>query len=195
MSQKNTLCGGNHCGKCCGGSCNGCGSLELTQEEATFLLTFSVLPFQAVVGKDISDFPVYAYPVCALEENPGPGVRPELISVLAGKGFIEVDYDKIDGTTVQVLALRDAVGTVHAAFNTCQSCSPSPKAYYLQSGDKLVCQNCKFEFTADEVGVVHGGCNPWPIDGIEITETEIRIPEASVEAMVSVFQNWAGPKG
>ena len=60
---------------------------------------------------------------------------------------------------------------------------------------KLVCQNCKFEFTADEVGVVHGGCNPWPIDGIEITETEIRIPEASVEAMVSVFQNWAGPKG
>ncbi len=23
----------------------------------------------------------------------------------------------------------------------------------------------------------------------------IRIPEASVEAMVSVFQNWAGPKG
>ena len=70
-----------------------------------------------------------------------------------------------------------------------------PKAYDLQSGDKLVCQNCKFEFTADEVGVVHGGCNPWPIDGIEITETEIRIPEASVEAMVSVFQNWAGPKG
>ena len=38
---------------------------------------------------------------------------------------------KIDGTTVQVLALRDAVGTVHAAFNTCQSCSPSPKAYDL----------------------------------------------------------------
>ena len=93
MSQKNTLCGGNHCGKCCGGSCNGCGSLELTQAEATFLLTFSVLPFQAVVGKDISDFPVYAYPVCALEENPGPDVRPELISALAGKGLIEVDYD------------------------------------------------------------------------------------------------------
>lgn len=104
------------------------------------------------------------------------------------------DY-QIAGTTVQVLALRDATGMVHAAFNTCQSCSPSPKAYYLQSGDKLVCQNCKFEFTADEVGVVHGGCNPWPVDGIEITETEIRIPEASVEAMVSVFQNWAGPKG
>lgn len=33
------------------------------------------------------------------------------------------------------------------------------------------------------------------IDVNEITETEIRIPEASVEAMVSVFQNWAGPKG
>lgn len=67
--------------------------------------------------------------------------------------------------------------------------------YHGFEGYKLVRQNCKFEFTADEVGVVHGGCNPWPIDGIEITETAIRIPEASVEAMVSVFQNWAGPKG
>ena len=132
----------------------------------------------------------------ALENNP----------TVSAEGFFLIDVNeittsvsffdyKIDGTTVQVLALRDAVGTVHAAFNTCQSCSPSPKAYYLQSGDKLVCQNCKFEFTADEVGVVHGGCNPWLIDGIEITEAKIRIPEASVEAMVSVFQNWAGPKG
>ena len=93
LSQKNTLCGGNHCGKCCGGSCSGCGSLELTQAEANFLLTFAELPFQPVVGKSVSDCPVYAFPACTPEENHVPGVHPELISVLAGKGLIEVDYD------------------------------------------------------------------------------------------------------
>ena len=68
----------------------------------------------------------------ALENNP----------TVSAEGFFLIDVNeittsvsffdyKIDGTTVQVLALRDAVGTVHAAFNTCQSCSPSPKAYDL----------------------------------------------------------------
>ena len=103
------------------------------------------------------------------------------------------NYD-VDGSTVQILALRDSAGAVHVAFNTCQSCSPSPKAYYLQEDGKLICQNCKFAFTAEEVGLTKGGCNPWPIDDIQITQTEIRIPKASVDAMGSVFQNWAGPK-
>lgn len=103
------------------------------------------------------------------------------------------DYD-VNGTTVQILALRDDADGVHVAFNTCQSCSPSPKAYYLQDGDRLVCQNCGFDFTADEVGITHGGCNPWPVDGIEITEQAIRIPVASVEAMAPRFANWDGPK-
>ena len=93
LSQKNTLCGGNHCGKCCGGSCSGCGSLELTQAEADFLLTFAELPFQPVVGKDVSDCHVYAFPACMSEESPKPDVRPEVISALAGKGLIEADYD------------------------------------------------------------------------------------------------------
>ena len=103
------------------------------------------------------------------------------------------NYD-VDGTTVQLLALRDDAGGIHVAFNTCQSCSPSPKAYYLQDGDRLVCQNCGFDFTADEVGITQGGCNPWPVDGIEITEEAIRIPVASVEAMAPKFANWGGPK-
>ena len=103
------------------------------------------------------------------------------------------NYD-VDGTTVQLLALRDDAGGIHVAFNTCQSCSPSPKAYYLQDGDRLVCQNCGFDFTADEVGITHGGCNPWPVDGIGITEQAIRIPVASVEAMAPRFANWDGPK-
>ena len=107
----------------------------------------------------------------------------------------DVSYYNYDanGTTVQILALRDKDGGVHAAFNTCQSCSPSPKAYYLQRGDRLICQNCGFEFTAEDVGLAHGGCNPWPVEGIEITEETVVIPAASAQAMAPAFQNWAGP--
>ena len=100
-----------------------------------------------------------------------------------------------NGTTVQILLLRDDDGEIHAAFNTCQSCSPSPKAYYTQEDGVLVCQNCKFTFTPQQVGIVHGGCNPWPIDGIEITDTQIRIPASSADAMAEIFANWAGPTG
>lgn len=103
-----------------------------------------------------------------------------------------LNYDA-NGTTVQFLLLRDDAGTIHAAFNTCQSCSPSPKAYYVQQGGKLICQNCGFDFTPEEVGIVHGGCNPWPVDGIEITDEAIRIPASSADAMTQTFAGWDGP--
>ena len=138
----------------------------------------------------VTDVTVANIPASAAAEDGYYTIDPNEVS--AAVRFY--DYD-VNGTRVQILALRDDAGGVHVAFNTCQSCSPSPKAYYQQDGDKLVCQNCLFEFTADEVGIVHGGCNPWPVDGIEITEQTIRIPIASVEAMAPTFANWAGPKG
>ncbi len=102
------------------------------------------------------------------------------------------NYD-VDGVTVQLVALRDQNNGVHIAFNTCQSCSPSPKAYYQQSGDVLQCTNCGFTFTPEEVGIKAGGCNPWPIDGVSTDDDEITIPVSSLEAMKSTFANWAGP--
>lgn len=105
-----------------------------------------------------------------------------------------VNYDA-DGVTVQLIALRDKDGKVHAAFNTCQSCSPSPKAFYRQVGDILECANCGFTFAPEEVGIAHGGCNPWPVNGIMIGDDEITIPTASLEGMRPAFLSWAGPTG
>ena len=102
------------------------------------------------------------------------------------------NYDA-DGVTVQLVALRDKTGGLHLAFNTCQSCSPSPKAFYRQNGAVLQCENCGFTFAPEQVGITHGGCNPWPISGLEIGESEIRIPESSLDSMRSVFETWEGP--
>ena len=73
-------------------------------------------------------------------------------------------------TTVQLIGIASEDGEKHLAFNTCQSCSPSPRAFYKQEGDKLICQNCGFDFTAEDVGAVAGGCNPMPIE--ELTEND-----------------------
>ncbi|MBP5209012.1 MAG: DUF2318 domain-containing protein [Clostridia bacterium] len=102
------------------------------------------------------------------------------------------NYDA-DGVTVQLVALRDKKDGVHIAFNTCQSCSPSPKAYYQQSGGVLKCTNCGFTFEPEQVGITAGGCNPWPIDGVSIGENEIKIPVSSLDGMRSTFTSWAGP--
>lgn len=134
-----------------------------------------------------------------VEETAGPASSflgtDGSLTIDAGGISTDVSYYNYDanGTTVQFLALRDKDDVIHAAFNTCQSCSPSPKAYYLQQGKLLVCQNCGFEFSAEEVGLVQGGCNPWPVEGILITSGEIVIPAASALAMEPAFRNWAGP--
>ncbi|MBE5871948.1 MAG: DUF2318 domain-containing protein [Lachnospiraceae bacterium] len=73
-------------------------------------------------------------------------------------------------TNVQLIGIASEDGEKHLAFNTCQSCSPSPRAFYKQEGDKLICQNCGFDFTAEDVGAVAGGCNPMPIE--ELTEND-----------------------
>ena len=66
-------------------------------------------------------------------------------------------------TYMEIIAIRASDGTVRTAFNTCQVCNGSGRAYYEQSGDVLVCQNCGNRFTVDQVEVVKGGCNPIPI--------------------------------
>ena len=56
------------------------------------------------------------------------------------------------------------------AFNTCQVCYDSGRGYYVQEGDVLVCQNCGNRFSAEQVELIKGGCNPVPIDSENKTD-------------------------
>lgn len=78
----------------------------------------------------------------------------------------------LDGTDVEIVALKDSKGNLRTAFNACQVCYSSGKGYYVQDGDYLVCQNCGNSFTIDQVGVASGGCNPWPILDSDRTVTD-----------------------
>ena len=99
---------------------------------------------------------------------------------------------EVDGTEMEVLAVRASDGTVRTAFNTCQSCFTSGRGYYVQEGSDLVCQNCGFHFTPDQVEIQSGGCNPWPIfeENKTVTEDEIQISYDFLKESSVIFEYW-----
>lgn len=99
----------------------------------------------------------------------------------------------VEGTEMEVLAIRTAAGEIRTAFNICQSCYTSGHGYYSADGTELICQNCGSHFTAEQVGLEgHGGCHPWPIPAgqREETESEIVIPYETLVAGKTAFASW-----
>jgi len=100
---------------------------------------------------------------------------------------------EVDGTTMEVLAVRDSNGEIRTAFNTCQSCYTSGNGRYEAEDSELICQNCGFHFSADQVGIeTGGGCNPWPItdENRTVTEDTIEISYDFLRESKGIFANW-----
>lgn len=98
----------------------------------------------------------------------------------------------IDGTKLEVIAVKASDGSIRTAFNTCQVCYSSGRGYYKQSGDELECQNCGNRFTMDDVELTKGGCNPVPIgeESKIVTDSTITISAEYLSQAKSIFANW-----
>jgi uncharacterized membrane protein len=98
----------------------------------------------------------------------------------------------INGTDLEVFAVKATDGSIRTAFNTCQVCYSSGKGYYKQEGDKLVCQNCGNQFGTDDVEVVKGGCNPVPITSEykTVSDDTITISKDVLTQAIVIFENW-----
>jgi uncharacterized membrane protein len=94
---------------------------------------------------------------------------------------------------MEVMAVQASDGTIRTAFNTCQVCNGSPRAYFKQEGKSVVCQNCGNVFSLDMIEVQRGGCNPVPIkkdDKVEDGDT-ITISGEFLEQYKDLFpSNW-----
>jgi uncharacterized membrane protein len=103
--------------------------------------------------------------------------------------FYPVD---IEGTRLEVLAVRAPDGTIRTAFNTCQVCYASGRGFYKQQGSVLVCQNCGNRFRMSQVEVRSGGCNPVPIfkDYKTVTDTTITISKDYLKEAKVIFARW-----
>jgi hypothetical protein len=67
-----------------------------------------------------------------------------------------------EGRPIEFFVLKSKDGVVRAAFNACDVCFNAKKGY-TQDGDDMICNNCGRRFPADQINVVHGGCNPSPL--------------------------------
>ena len=98
----------------------------------------------------------------------------------------------VDGLSMEILAAKDADGSLRTAFNTCQVCNGSRKAYFVAQGDHVVCQNCGNSFARADVGVLSGGCNPYPIfaDSRDDTADTVRLSYDFLSGSSSLFARW-----
>lgn len=138
------------------------------------------------------------------EEGDTSGENSKAVTVSFGESLVISKADitedasfypiEVDGTSMEVIAVRDREGNIRTAFNTCQICYDSGRGYYVQSGDYLVCQNCGNRFSMDQVEIESGGCNPWPIfdENKTVTEDEIWISYDFLAEALGIFQNWKG---
>lgn len=101
-----------------------------------------------------------------------------------------VNYDS-DNVKIQMIAVVASDSTSRISLNTCQSCSPSPMAYFAEENGKLVCKNCGNEFTYDDVGIAAGGCNPMNIEHEE-NDSQIIISVNTLNQYEDLFKNWQG---
>lgn len=145
-----------------------------------FVLLLSALLLTACTAK--SD--------AATEQNPAAtGITIDTRALSGEPAFIDV---KQDGTAMQLIARKDDAGNVRLAFNTCQSCSGSPYAWFENLGDgTLQCQNCGLTFPLDTVGVEAAqGCNPVTITDYTVDGDTVTVPESLLKANVKRFANW-----
>jgi hypothetical protein len=82
------------------------------------------------------------------------------------------------GQPIEFFVLKSKDGVVRAAFNACDVCFASKKGY-TQDGDEMICNNCGRRFPADQINVVHGGCNPSPLER-SVEGDYLVIPEEAI---------------
>ena len=99
-----------------------------------------------------------------------------------------VNYND-DGIIIQFILVRGTDGKVRIALNTCQVCNPSPKSYFIQEGEYLVCQNCGTKFHINKIGIEKGGCNPTPVEEKQEEDNKIIINKDYVDTFKSKFKN------
>lgn len=132
-------------------------------------------------------------PVAANSVALAPAANGDLVIAISDITSTAKFYPvEIDGTKLEVIAVKAPDGTIRTAFNTCQVCYSSGRGYYKQEGNVLVCQNCGNRFGMDQVEVLSGGCNPVPIfpENKTVDATNITISKDFLTEAKVIFANW-----
>ena len=132
-------------------------------------------------------------PVLANSATLSPSTDGDLLIAISDISSTAKFYPvEVDGTKLEVIAVKAPDGTIRTAFNTCQVCYSSGRGYYKQEGNVLVCQNCGNRFGMDQVEVLSGGCNPVPIfpENKTVDAANITISGDFLAEAKGILANW-----
>jgi len=128
------------------------------------------------------------------KSKPSPTNVNEAIKILKAEISSKAKFYpyNLDGTNMEIIAVKATDGTIRTALNTCQVCYDSGRGYYEQSGDYLICQNCGNRFHIDQIEKIKGGCNPVPVLEADKTDTGnyIAISKDFLITQKQYFINW-----
>ena len=142
--------------------------------------------------------------VATSEVNQTSNTAKKIDADLNENGDVEVLLEKLDtqrptfitytsenGSKIELVAVKDSSDNIDIAFNTCQVCNGSPKAYFIWQNNKLICKNCGNTFSLETIGKSSGGCNPMTISDSEVTKIEngIQISKVFLSNNESLFAN------
>ncbi len=99
-------------------------------------------------------------PVLVRREN---GVVRILIADLDEKAFQLYRYP-FQGKDIIFFLIRASDGSVRASLDACTACYREKRGYRRDDAF-IVCNNCGISVRTDDVGRLHGGCNPVPVAG------------------------------
>lgn len=103
------------------------------------------------------------------------------------KNYVKFYSLNYNGDNVEILAAIDKNGNPKVTLNTCQNCMGSPKAFFVQEGDSVVCQNCGIGHKIETIGTTKRGCNPIPIDSLVIDDKNISFDKNELLSNAGLF--------
>ena len=114
-----------------------------------------------------------------------------LLDKLDTKSPTFITYTSENGSKMELVAVKDSNDNIDIAFNTCQVCNGSPKAYFVWKNNKLICENCGNTFSLKTIGQSSGGCNPMTISDSKVTKIDngIQISKAFLSENENLFAN------
>lgn len=125
---------------------------------ASALMVFAIAGYFLIGGKPAVDVAEAASVVSAAD---GKSINLSISDFGDGKAKF-YSYEDGKGPVVRYYAVKGTDGNIHTAFDACDSCWSEGKGY-KQSGDLMLCQNCRQTFPINKIGEVRGGCNPSPL--------------------------------
>ena len=94
-------------------------------------------------------------------------------------------YATAGGREIRFFVMRTSDGLIRTALDGCEVCYKERRGY-RQVGDTIVCNSCGRSFPSKRIGVVHGDCNPIPLEQV-MEGDQVLLKAVSLESAAAYF--------